>query len=980
MQLFFKYFENTDPYAKLIFLPHEIVLNQLREQNVRIPGLTDVEKQYEEVSESGNAPLMGHDGITTVRKGNTATTTQSTAGTATSTQKRGALQLPPPETTKSPLGKMVNRIKNLKFPSSSNDDYAFDLMDGPPGKNGDSPDSNASTSPLQGFHNVLKRRKYRKPEQISITLTGGQIRSLIAKDDPHLQMYNPIQGLLHYGHGVFQKVTDEEEFSFPLQPLTQQQQQQQTGVSGKLAMPIVLQPVELLTFHVQRDIPVDQLHFQSTLLFSSVEGAIQWLKQAKTKISQNFQIRMFHPRYLGFFRVYDAHGELMRIDPNVLKMGTLKLMLEKVVSEEERKNVLSAWKGMKSTQDMVQVGLDEEEEELSDQDMKDELDFEIVNWEDYKADLLAEKGFSEYAKYELTYKNTYHSTQQYKMKEVRRAKAWKNSLIPPSPKYVTKRIKVLIRQGISEAKRREVWMGLTGGKELLRQDPQQYERVFKKLFSNYTIEGKDNLRFSDVQPRLYPEFGGKLELSADNGCYLNDDGKSAAKRVLCILAEMHKDVDCCPTLPDAVHALLIVMNEHDACSCVSAMLGLSKQTQWYFRTSRMQHALFVESFSNLIRTILPEVGNHFDMVKYDIAKLADQWFTRLFFSFLPLHIVLRALDGFMHEGSKILYRAGFAVLKLLSTQILQCKSASYMTLLICEKMKKIHEDELFKALYNLGLTRKHMMNMDKKTRESISEYKITGRVAAYVKPKIKCTSQIIQGQPQWDLLFSWVPYRQRLRELHKLYSTEEQGYSMQNLVKKCKDSGAIVLLMLVAPIPDVDTHATRANKELEEDENMDGMDIVELIKRKRKEGTSLRKLIKENEEKKRKEDIAGADSGKKEKVPASLVKAATPDHCILGVYCGESLEITHRYAGTTDTFVFSLYPVEAAHKWTRKNDFFVLGRNDSLSFGGAGEGPALRVDDTLNEGVTYRSETFDNDPLCPTERFKILKAEAFWFR
>jgi hypothetical protein len=84
----------------------------------------------------------------------------------------------------------------------------------------------------------------------------------------------------------------------------------------------------------------------------------------------------------------------------------------------------------------------------------------------------------------------------------------------------------------------------------------------------------------------------------------------------------------------------------------------------------------------------------------------------------------------------------------------------------------------------------------------------------------------------------------------------------------------------------------------------------------------------------------------KEIGPLVLILQVTPvdlqndikclDNFVIGVYCGEEFCPSNNYEGTTDTMVFSLKPKYSAYKWTKKNDYFSLGKENSLSFGGGG--------------------------------------------
>ena len=72
---------------------------------------------------------------------------------------------------------------------------------------------------------------------------------------------------------------------------------------------------------------------------------------------------------------------------------------------------------------------------------------------------------------------------------------------------------------------------------------------------------------------------------------------------------------------------------------------------------------------------------------------------------------------------------------------------------------------------------------------------------------------------------------------------------------------------------------------------------------------------------------------------------------------------TGEFQGGHDTFVFSLHPKARHFNSTMKNEMIMLCEYDYMTVGVKGEigdGPALRFDDTLKVGRSYKSETFEN--------------------
>jgi len=110
-----------------------------------------------------------------------------------------------------------------------------------------------------------------------------------------------------------------------------------------------------------------------------------------------------------------------------------------------------------------------------------------------------------------------------------------------------------------------------------------------------------------------------------------------------------------------------------------------------------------------------------------------------------------------------------------------------------------------------------------------------------------------------------------------------------------------------------------------------------------------------------------------------VLKTTTGD--IFGGFCGQVFKITQvYYLGSEECFVFSLQPKRELYKSANLNSFFLCCDTDYFSFGGGGEGEAIRINEDLATGVTYCSETFKNKPLTAESKdnqFKCAEFEAY---
>lgn len=85
---------------------------------------------------------------------------------------------------------------------------------------------------------------------------------------------------------------------------------------------------------------------------------------------------------------------------------------------------------------------------------------------------------------------------------------------------------------------------------------------------------------------------------------------------------------------------------------------------------------------------------------------------------------------------------------------------------------------------------------------------------------------------------------------------------------------------------------------------------------------------------------------------------------------------SNHYAGSGESFVFSLRPDVHCYPWTRNNTFFHLCSHDSLAIGGGGHF-ALFLDSMLERGSSGPSSTFGNTCLASQPNFDIVVVEVF---
>ena len=144
----------------------------------------------------------------------------------------------------------------------------------------------------------------------------------------------------------------------------------------------------------------------------------------------------------------------------------------------------------------------------------------------------------------------------------------------------------------------------------------------------------------------------------------------------------------------------------------------------------------------------------------------------------------------------------------------------------------------------------------------------------------------------------------------------------------------------------------------------------------RRDGVSLRTMYR---------SAAGAKVGDRQ-CEESVLLVRTRDGESFGAFTTEHWRVSPRYYGTGESFVFQMLNSQLddetdgvrVFRWTKRNDYFVFGRNECVAVGG-GRGFALWLDEELSRGNSSRSDTFGNEPLSSTHEFEVSCVELWTF-
>ncbi|KAH3757115.1 TBC1 domain family member 24 [Pelomyxa schiedti] len=367
---------------------------------------------------------------------------------------------------------------------------------------------------------------------------------------------------------------------------------------------------------------------------------------------------------------------------------------------------------------------------------------------------------------------------------------WKNIPIPGDCAGAKSRLKVVIRKGVPDTYRREVWTAITQCTEALASSSCRPYR--EKLASVFGSAITAPPKISDP-----PTFCGNLDPKCH---YVTDDGIEAAKRILVLIAMDHPDIQCCPAIPDCVLLLLTFLTEHEVYLAMRYMIAVSVKSRLYFNVVAQHSSSFLSAFGSLVRKKLPKVTKMMLLAGVDLDFVAMTWFNSLFVGHLPFHTVLRMFDVFLNEGSKILLRVGLGVLSLSQPYLENIvDQAEFIQRLATVAISQVDADVLMKTAFKFKLSRGSYISssIDAMAKLGGGPPASTSKTPAsfvYYMPRIDFVSTVVSSE-MFERLWSFLPQRFAIMDPVRLFCADADGFSLPTLIHRSMKSEPLLLAL-----------------------------------------------------------------------------------------------------------------------------------------------------------------------------------------
>ncbi|NWU50535.1 TBC24 protein, partial [Dromas ardeola] len=504
----------------------------------------------------------------------------------------------------------------------------------------------------------------------------------------------------------------------------------------------------------------------------------------------------------------------------------------------------------------------------------------------------------------------------------------------------------------------------------------------------------DALVYKDVAGRLF----GKPSVSSHplpeflEGCSmptycLNLEGVTALKKILICVGNLFPDITYSPILPSLV-ALLLHYSEDEA-QCfenISRLIASNAPHTSYIDQSFLAHKASCMTFGDLANKHCPAAHKLIASTSENVFEVYSEWLSWIFHD-LPFNYAIRVFDVYLLEGQKVLYRIALALLKqyrlsLTSTELEGTDIKADLQAFVQNIAEHVTVDKLLERAFGIRLfSRKEIWLLQMANRKALMERGITmvqSRQSFHLAVDMQNFSSSIVTAQEMRVVWSWIPERFSLFPPLLLFSTSEDGCSLQRFYACCEGYEPTVLLIKTT-----------------EGEVCGAFLSSDWSERKKSGATSgffgtgecfvahhVSPPFQVRPETERYEWVFIKKPELAKAVPCSRQRSPSPSPASLLSCspdgCGTS---SNRLAVPTLQRKGRLSPFLAIRHFllpSKTASMFMSGSREGIIIGGGG-GQALSLDANLLWGHTEHCETFDNPPLCQ-ENFKVQLLEVWGFQ
>lgn len=240
----------------------------------------------------------------------------------------------------------------------------------------------------------------------------------------------------------------------------------------------------------------------------------------------------------------------------------------------------------------------------------------------------------------------------------------------------SRKVKKLVRSGVPQSLRREVWLFLANAS--VRRRPGLFEQLCKTSQGSKGKRGKEEA-YETIEKDLHRTL-------PDNQLFMgkNATGRADLEGILKSYVHFNPMLGYTQGMGLLAAFALIQMPAEDAFWLLCAVLRNPQMEEYYSAGMKQLHVDSVV-FSSLLQSMDPELHDRFEEVGLSPIMFTPNWFLPLFTRVLPWTTLVRVWDVFFYEGPTWMLRVALAIVRILREQLMNrsiCPTAGEMLQLL----------------------------------------------------------------------------------------------------------------------------------------------------------------------------------------------------------------------------------------------------------------------------------------------------------
>ncbi|OIR58570.1 MAG: uncharacterized protein A8A55_0646 [Amphiamblys sp. WSBS2006] len=315
--------------------------------------------------------------------------------------------------------------------------------------------------------------------------------------------------------------------------------------------------------------------------------------------------------------------------------------------------------------------------------------------------------------------------------------------------------------------------------------PQERPRIWRAIITAHTCD-KTHANSERADYKISKSFFRKTI----DTTFMRQEDQEKSRRVVSVLTER----GVLPAL-SITHPLLIALClffDENTVIDLYCKLFFTERHEWrHFPVSQLEYTFTADIFSVLLLKHAPRIYQHIAGIQKTEPQYTPKWNLFLFEFFISVCTpcsFLRLVDCYLVEGYKVIYRHSLAYVLLLREGIFEAATGKELDCCFINPISDAGFEAITSKAFSLKLKRRKIAKYAKRLGEKYEKEFVYGTPTATIESGILRDHHV-------EILKDWVPYKNRVGTLKRVFSVFDYGHSLKTFYSKCEALDHLVVVV-----------------------------------------------------------------------------------------------------------------------------------------------------------------------------------------